>query len=223
MDDTTARVTDWLLQAQRDRGVTGNVMEIGIHHGRYFLVLANGLGENEAAVAIDVFDDQHLNRSQSGHGNWTTFVWNVARFAPLARVELVQANSTDLGDEFVAANRGMRFVSIDGGHDRATTSSDLWLAERLVTAGAVIALDDIYRPDWSGVTAGLAHYLANRGALHPFAFVPNKLLLTTTTEWAETYRAMLRQGFGDYCDLHRPRLECFGFDDLLLIWGDPQR
>ncbi|MGH2614204.1 MAG: class I SAM-dependent methyltransferase, partial [Thermomicrobiales bacterium] len=163
LDDTTARVTDHLLQAQSELGITGNVLEIGVHHGRYFIVLANGLADGESAVAVDLFADQQLNISQSGKGSWTAFVWNVARFAPLTPVAMVQANSTDLGDEFIAARQGMRFVSIDGGHDRATTCADLWLAERLATTGAIVALDDIYRPDWSGVTAGLARYFAERG------------------------------------------------------------
>jgi hypothetical protein len=223
LEDTAARVTDHLLQAQGELGITGDVLEIGVHHGRYFIVLANGLAPAESAIAVDIFTDQHLNTSRSGAGNWSAFVTNVARFAPLARVEIVQANSTELGDEFVTARNGVRFVSIDGGHDRATTCSDLWLAERLATTGAIVALDDIYRPDWSGVTAGLATYLGAGGALHPFAFIPNKLLLTTDAAWAETYRESLRRGFADFCDPFRPALELFSFDDVLLIWNQPQR
>lgn len=220
--DTTARATDHLLQAQTELGVRGNVLEIGVHHGRYFIVLANGLAAEESALAIDLFADQARNATRSGSGDWVELVANIARFAPLARVEVVQADSAELGDEFIAARYGVRFASIDGGHDRATTCSDLWLAERLAEQGAIVALDDIYRQDWSGVTAGLARYFAEGGALHPFAFVPNKVLLTTDGRWAEEYRGRLRQGFPDYCDRFRPRQELFAFDDLLLIRDTPQ-
>ncbi len=223
LEDTAARATDHLLQAQTELGVRGNALEIGVHHGRYFIVLANGLAAGESAVAVDLFADQARNATQSGHGNWAMFVANIARFAPLARVEAIQADSAELGDEFVEVRRGVRFVSVDGGHDRATTCSDLWLAEKLAVSGAIVALDDIYRPDWSGVTAGLARYLDEGGSLRPFAFVPNKLLLTTDVDWAEVYRERLRQGFPDHCDRIRPRLELFAFDDLLLIWATPQR
>jgi hypothetical protein len=223
LEDIAARVSDRLLQAQAASGITGDVMEIGVHHGRYFIVLANGLVPGESAIAVDIFSDQHLNTSRSGKGNWTEFVSNVARFAPLAHVDIVQANSTALGDDFVAARCGMRFISIDGGHDRATSCSDLALAERLATSGAIVALDDIYRPDWSGVTAGLAKYLSDGGTLRPFVFIPNKLLLTTDAAWAESYRDLLRQEFAAYCDRLRPSLELFWFDDVLLIWDRPQR
>lgn len=223
LEDTSARVTDHLLQAQPELGVAGDVMEIGVHHGRYFIVLANGISSAESAIAVDLFADQRDNTSQSGQGNWAAFVANVACFAPLARVELVQANSTALGDDFVAASSGVRFISIDGGHDRATTRSDLRLAERLATSGAIVALDDIYRPDWSGVTAGLARYLGEGGGLRPFAFIPNKLLLTTDARWAEVYRETMRRAFADYCDRLRPQLQLFEFDDMLLVWDTPRR
>ncbi|MGH2614203.1 MAG: hypothetical protein ACRDJC_03105, partial [Thermomicrobiales bacterium] len=61
------------------------------------------------------------------------------------------------------------------------------------------------------------------GGLAPFAFVPNKLLLTTDLEWAARYRELLREAFADFCDRHRPRLELFAFDDILLVWDKPQR
>jgi hypothetical protein len=223
LDTIAARATDALLQAQTQLDLRGNVAEIGVHHGRYLILLANGLTHGESAVAVDLFANQSRNTTQSGRGNWTALVSNIARFAPLARFALVQADSTQLGDDFIATWRGMRFISIDGGHDRATTRSDLWLAERLSVNGTIVALDDIYRPDWSGVTAGLAKYLGEQGALRPFAFIPNKLLLTTDAGWAEIYRDVLQQGFATHCDRFRPALEVFAFDDVLLLWDHPQR
>jgi len=195
LDDTAARVTARLLRQQVAMGLAGNVLEIGVHHGRYFLVLATGLAANESGIAIDIFDNQHLNISQSGRGDRRIFESNVARFAPHVPVEIVQAESTQLSDDFIHEHAGMRFISIDGGHDSETTCSDLWLAERLTLDGGIVALDDIYRPDWSGVTAGLARYFEEGGRLIPFALIPNKLLLTTDSDWTERYRSTLQEHF----------------------------
>ena len=220
LEDTSALVTAHLLEAQTKMDLRGNMLEIGVHHGRYFLVLATALEDQEYAVAVDVFDDQSKNTTASGRGNWSVFIQNVARFAPLARVHVVNADSSTLGHDFVARFHGMRCVSIDGGHDRATTCSDLRLAERLMVDGGIVALDDIYRPDWSGVTAGLARYFHQGGQLVPMAFIPNKLLLTTSGAIAETYREILRTNFGEYCDRHHPEQEFFEFDNVLLVSAD---
>lgn len=221
LEDIAARTTDMLLREQSRLGIQGDVMEIGVHHGRYFLVLANGLVDGEVAVAVDLFDDQGANVTRSGRGSWTHLVWNVAKFAPHVRMEVIQGESTQLYEELTSRNR-MRFVSIDGGHDRATCCSDLWLSQHVAIRGAIVALDDIYRADWSGVTAGVARFYRGGGTLVPFAFVPNKLLLTTESAWAERYREALRREFMPYCDPDHPRLECFEFDDVLLVLNHPK-
>lgn len=217
LEDLTAHATGYLLQEQHRHGIRGSVLEIGVHHGRYFLVLATSLGIDECGIAVDLFDDQHLNSSQSGKGNWTEFVWNVAEFAPLSRVVIIKSDSRELGEEFVSRYRGLRFVSVDGGHDRATACADLLLAEKLLRQGGVVALDDIYRPDWSGVTAALHRYLQQGGQLIPFALIPNKLLLTTDVEWCRTYSESLHDRFRSYCLPNRTRVEFFDFDDVLLL------
>jgi hypothetical protein len=208
---------------QGHRAIGGNVLEIGVHHGRYFILLANGLKEDEVAVAVDIFERQDLNVSLSGRGSWPALIENLGRFAPLAHVEIVPADSTTLDDAFVSRYRGMRFVSIDGGHHRAVVCSDLWLAERVLCRSGIVALDDIYRQDWSGVTAGLSRYLGQGGGLVPFALIPNKLLMTTDRAHADSYKAALREEFPNYSDVHRHGVEVFEYDDVLLVWEKPQK
>ena len=155
---TAATVIHRLLRWQAQSGVGGDVLEIGVHHGRLFLLLALCAAPGERAVAIDIFDDQHLNDSLSGQGDRQALEANILRHAPGAAIEIVKANSMSLGGDFVAAYGGQRFVSVDGGHSREVACNDMHLAERLLAPGGIAALDDIYRPDWSGVTAGLHAY-----------------------------------------------------------------
>lgn len=220
LDDTAARVTARLLERQAALGLRGNVLEHRVHSGRYFLVLATGLFEGEAGIAVDVFDEQPSELTQSSASDPNIFRANLARFAPHARVDMVQADAMQSGDDAIERFAGLRFVSIDAGKHGEITDSDLWLAERLMLSGGIVALDDSDRPDWSGVTAGLARYLEEGGALVPIAFIPHKLLLTTDAGWAAKYRSILRDDFGHYLSVDHPHLAGVKFDDLILVQSE---
>ncbi|MEJ7832844.1 MAG: hypothetical protein WKF79_08030 [Nocardioides sp.] len=95
-DEESADVIGLLLAHQLDLGVRGNVAEIGVHHGKSFLLLANGARDDEQAVAVDVFGDQEKNHDRSGRGDRTVFEANIAAWAPAAQTHLVQCSSLEL-------------------------------------------------------------------------------------------------------------------------------
>ncbi len=204
LSPTTASILAQLLVEQVRAGLRGNVCEIGVHHGRLFLVLANALAPGERAVAVDVFGDQEKNVDRSGQGDRAVFERNLARYAPAAPVEIVQESSLDLERLGFLSHR-FRFVSIDGGHTGPTVANDLRLAERTLLGGGIVALDDILSSHWTGVLTGLAAYVRAGGTLVPFALVPNKLLLTTGQAAAAEGRALLRRLFS--LALAKPDLE----------------
>ena len=175
-------------------GRHGDVCEIGVHHGRLFLVLANATVEGERAYAVDVFGDQDKNVDQSGSGDRAAFERNLAAFAPGARVEIVQESSLDL-ERLGFLRHRFRLMSIDGGHTAAITENDLRLAQATLLPGGIAVLDDVLSYDWTGVITGLANYLAHGGSLVPFALSPNKAYLATDAAEAERCRAVLRRGF----------------------------
>ena len=75
-----------LHRQQRAAGIAGGVAEIGVHHGKFFVALALLCeGEDERAVAVDVFDDQHLNPGGSGRGDRGVFGANLARWGVSGR------------------------------------------------------------------------------------------------------------------------------------------
>ena len=51
-----------LGEAQREMGLAGHIAEIGVHHGRSFILLALLARASEKAVAIDVFEQQKSER-----------------------------------------------------------------------------------------------------------------------------------------------------------------
>ena len=77
--------------------ITGSLGEIGVHHGKLFILLYLMLSCGEKAFAVDVFDQQHLNVDGSGHGNLTTFRKNIENIAgTMEFVEIFRSSSTDL-------------------------------------------------------------------------------------------------------------------------------
>lgn len=179
---------------QNAEGVAGSVGEIGVHHGRLFILLALLRKPGERAFAIDLFDAQEFNVDQSGQGDETAFRNNLLRFGvDPASVEVVKGNSLDLAWSGLCGRLGpsARLFSIDGGHTAEITRHDLGIADDGLGEGGVIVLDDYFNPEFPAVSEGMCRFMADRpGALAPFAIGDNKLLLARP-DWAERYRGML--------------------------------
>ncbi len=210
---TTATMIASLLLLQTDQGTTADVCEIGVHHGRLFLILANATQPGEKAVAVDVFSEQEKNLDQSGYGDRDVFERHLATYAPGAAVDVIQSSSLEL-DRFAFLDRRFRFVSIDGGHTAAVTLNDLTLAERTLIPEGLVALDDAMNTHWTGVLSGLVQYLHQGGTLVPFAIVPNKLFLAKNKESAGRWGQQLRRLFSlayakDELEFLGSRVLCF--------------
>lgn len=181
-----------LAEVQAQAGVRGGVGEIGIHHGKLFLLLYLALQPEERAFAIDIFDDQHLNQDASGAGDKAIFLRHLASVGgDAARVAILQRDSTTVRpDEVEAAAGPIRFMSVDGGHTQAITFSDLTLAEAVLVDGGLLVLDDVYNGRWPAVAAGAFQYLAQANTqLRAFAVTPNKTFFCKGEAMVDRYRA----------------------------------
>jgi Methyltransferase domain len=198
-----------LLLHQVEAGLDGGVAEIGVHHGRSFLLLANGLAPGETAVALDVFEHQEQNADHSGKGDRARFEQNVSRWAPTASVKVVASSSLDVTVESAREVFGRpRMFSVDGGHTAEITRHDLELAAASIGPRGIVVLDDMLNGHWLGVLTGTATYLLDQPALVPFALSPNKLYLTDSPEAAADYAAHLRAAAPDL--LGKRDVEFFG-------------
>ncbi len=165
---------------QEENNVLGDVAEIGVHHGKFFILLANLRRRHERAFAIDVFDDQHLNADKSGRGDLSKFIENVRQYSSEVGVTVVKKDSKTLTRaDFYGSRRGaVRLFSIDGSHTAAHTASDLAMAAQLICEDGLIILDDFYNPDWPGVQEGFYRFFMRRGGdTAPFAYGNNKLFI----------------------------------------------
>jgi hypothetical protein len=179
-----------LSERQRALGVEGGIAEIGVHHGKLFILLYLLGRAPEKAVAIDLFEDQHLNVDQSGNGDLAKFQRNLLRHADDARLVLHQGNSMDLtGADLVRLAEGpLRFVSVDGGHTAVTTAHDLAVADAALAEGGIIVLDDAFNEQWPGVADGVHRHFARQQNLVPFAIGANKAYFCRPSH-RDVYRA----------------------------------
>jgi hypothetical protein len=179
-----------LNERQRALDAKGGIAEIGVHHGKLFILLYLLGRAPERAVAIDLFEDQHLNIDLSGSGDLAKFHRNLARHTDGARLVLYQGNSMDLsGADLVRLAEGpLRFISVDGGHTAEITAHDLAVADAALAEGGIIVLDVAFNEQWPGVADGVQRHFARRPNLMPFAIGANKTYFCRPSH-RDAYRA----------------------------------
>ncbi len=180
--------------------LSGAVGEIGVHHGKLWLLLNHLADAGETSFAIDIFEDQHLNVDRSGRGDRSAFESNASRFGrSMDKAIVIQASSLALDGAQLAQQVGpVRLISIDGGHTAECTRNDLNLAQSLLCRGGVAVLDDVFNAGFPGVATGLAQYvLQDSGRLAPMAISPNKVFLTEP-DMAARYRDRLMASYSRY-------------------------
>jgi hypothetical protein len=209
MDDRVARyirrgkftVAGWLTteaaltiaalhDCQRSLGIRGGIAEIGVHHGKLFILLYLLTRAPEKVVAIDLFGDQHLNVDLSGSGDIEVFHRNLVRHADADRLVLHQGNSLDLApaDLVRLADGPLRLISVDGGHTAEITQNDLGVADGALAEGGIIMVDDLFNEHWPGVVDGVHRYFSRRPDLLPFAICGNKTFFCRPSH-RDAYRA----------------------------------
>lgn len=165
-----------LADRQRALGVNGGTAEIGVHHGKLFILLYLLSRAPERAVAIDLFEDQHLNIDQSGAGDLARFRRNLGQHADVDRLVLRQGSSLELGgaDLVRLADGPLRLASVDGGHTAEIAAHDLATVEAALAEGGIVIVDDVFNEQWPGVGDGVRRWFERRPDLVPFAIGANK-------------------------------------------------
>jgi hypothetical protein len=165
-----------LDEAQRRAGITGDLFEIGVHHGKSALLLIELAAGSEHVGACDIFGMQQANVSSSGEGDRAVFEGNVQRLAPgFDRLDIFEMLSTSLTPDML--QRPVRFFHIDGGHLAEEAMADLRLAAEVSDERGVIVVDDPWRIEWPGVTEAILEFLDEQPQYRPLVLGFNKLAL----------------------------------------------
>jgi predicted O-methyltransferase YrrM len=208
-----------LLACQIQAGFSGGCAEIGVHHGRAFILLALGNPDGKN-YAIDLFDRQELNVDRSGSGNLTRFNANLQAFGVDASKVVIDARSSfdATPDDIMAAIGLVRLFHVDGGHHKAAVLNDLALAEATIAEHGIVVVDDVFRPEWPEVSSGLFIHLAQSSRLVPFAVGFNKTFLCRP-DHADRYRKALRDN--DFLRMYLTRIYHVNADKILVFQRYP--
>lgn len=195
LEDLAIQLIDAVEACQRELGVTGAVAEIGVHHGKLFILLSLLRRPGEKAVALDLFEDQERNVDRSGRGDRERFMANLRRHhRKAADVVVQQADSHDLDGMALQALAGgpLRIISVDGGHTAELTEHDLRTACDALTDGGVVVLDDCFNEFFPAVSEGAQRFLRDRHDIRAVGAGGNKTFLCHEA-YADTYREAIAQ------------------------------
>jgi hypothetical protein len=173
LESGAARMITAVGQLQIGHGISGNIAEIGVYHGKLFILLYLLSRDTERAVAVDTFADENYTR-----GSLTRFITNLRRHADDERLVLHQGDSIAIDSERLVELAGgyCRLISVDGGHNAEITMHDLATAEGALRPGGVVMLDDFFNDMFPGVSEGAYHYFSKCRRIAPFAIGANKVL-----------------------------------------------
>lgn len=194
---TDSEMIACLLQEQTRGGCRGAVAEIGVHHGKSFILMAL-CNLPDPCYAIDVFGNQRLNIDGSGKGDKQIFLSHLARFGIAAESIVIDERLSGAvsPDDIVSRVGRTRFFHIDGGHHLDAIRHDLQLAEAALTDDGIIAIDDVFRPEWPEVSVGTFAHLAHAQCeLTIFAIGFNKTYLCRKQNAAGYRKALLANDF----------------------------
>ena len=182
-----ARIPGWFLpdaailfaaynQLLRERGLSGDALEIGVYHGKSAVLLASFPGEGRSFVAVDLFEDlQSFDADVAGAlGMKEAFLQNLRGYhGATPSLNVIAASSASLTTSDVPGD--FTFCHIDGDHSQNGTYADFDLCYKVVRPGGIIAVDDYFNQLFPGVAeGGLRWSLDNPGALVPVAIGYNK-------------------------------------------------
>ena len=185
-----------LARIQAERGICGSVCEIGVHHGRLFILLHHLTSDDERSVAWDLFERQEENVDRSGHGDRDILIKNLQTFGCTRdRIDVITANSLDLTPSSVLTSTRTppRLFSVDGGHTAALANHDLELAAQVLHDEGLVIVDDFFNQSWPGVAEGICRYFLGqpRVPLYPVAIGGNKFIFTKSEAAALEYQRAL--------------------------------
>lgn len=165
---------------QRENGIYGGLLEIGVFEGRSAGLLGYMAKSGEQLEVCDLFeapslDSPNVKERRLYEGlRQTRFEGNFLRFHPQLPV-IHRCPSTQLSGRL--GPDPFRFVHIDGSHLYGAVAADLALSQRLLCDGGVVAVDDWCTSRLPGVAAATWQAIVTEG-LVPFAFTPDKLYAT---------------------------------------------
>jgi SAM-dependent methyltransferase/predicted O-methyltransferase YrrM len=158
-------------------GISGDTLEIGVYYGLSAIAVATLRGPGRRMYAVDLFEELGPNEAYGvGRTYRERFEEHMLSF--FGKLDFLSPITSASGklksSEFVPA---FSFCHVDGGHSPRETFADLKFASDILMPGGLLALDDYFNPQHSGVCEGALEFRRrHEGVLRPVAIGYNKVL-----------------------------------------------
>jgi predicted O-methyltransferase YrrM len=142
-----SRIDGWLTREQARKlfraassvPQSSAIVELGSHHGRSTIVLANAKPPSTRCVAVDPFDDP---RWGGGAGARDLFLTNLERAGVRGQVTPLTGTSQEAGRAWQGGPVGLMYA--DGSHERSAVLADIELWRPHVTTGGWMFFHDAF-------------------------------------------------------------------------------
>jgi hypothetical protein len=186
-------VVDSLLAFQAQRGVTGDIVEMGTFRGKSAAVLGRRMRSTETLRLFDIED--YLDRDGLQRAG--------------ARFEFTQGDTLDLSRwKLRGIKKSVRFCHVDASHAFDPTVHEMGIADYLLSDQGILCLDDFTNLNFSQILAATYKYLFTKSTnLTVFLVTAEKAYLCRKSAfpaYAEfvvdgLIRSMLERGIADTC------------------------
>jgi SAM-dependent methyltransferase/predicted O-methyltransferase YrrM len=158
-------------------GISGDTLEIGVYYGLSAIAVAALRGPGRRMYAVDLFEELGPNEAYGVGKSYREKFEEYMRsfFGELDFLSPITSASGKLkSSEFTPT---FSFCHVDGGHSPQETFADLKFASDILLPGGLLALDDYFNPQHSGVCEGALDFRRqHEGVLRPLAIGYNKVL-----------------------------------------------
>lgn len=184
----------WFLrvdEAQQASGINGDLIEVGVWHGRGAILFHHLLRESEKVFAVDIFDLR--DREHRFFNDPARLRANAEAFGCDDRLVPVRMDTLRDGHRLpdMLEGRPVRLAHIDGGHDYEVVRRDIEIVWRLLGKGAVLVFDDFFSPAHAGTTQAILEFLQVTPRFVPFLITSKKLWVCSAASYA-TYFTHLK-------------------------------
>lgn len=160
----------------------GDICEIGVYHGKFFLAMCCLKQKGEVCLAIDSFGTNNSTDWMYGDGdsNKRAFENNYKKlFGETQNYILIQKQSAQITASEIMDHlkNKIRFFSIDGNHTLDGAYNDLNLSKNLISQYGTIIVDDYTNPSWPEVKQAVDEFLSNNLDIGILKIYANKIFL----------------------------------------------
>lgn len=172
------RMFRWFLEWQEHFKVVGDLLELGVYHGKSAVLIGYYRREGETFTVCDLFDAVPSDAAndkemRTTYANLTRDIFEKNYLAFHDQLPEIIAEPSAVILQHVKPG-SCRFVHVDASHLYEHVHSDIVTAETVLRPGGIVACDDYRAEHTPGVAAAVWEAVAQTG-LNPICVTPQKL------------------------------------------------